>query len=268
MKKRLLGMLLGLLLIIGMTQSAHAFGYEDWWFDIDGAGGNAATQIHEYIGITSPNFVDTEFNGPNLFTFDNVGVVKAIGHDGGLDLPVGWQLTGIYSFNGNGELGADLTFTGGQFDLYVNNSGDWGDMTKGVYGSNNGTHIASFDLDLGSGTLQPSGLPNGDISISYTSSFLAADYFFYADGTTDMASNGVMSYTTTNASHITNPVPALAEELLGFAGYVGDPANAPPDDFFLSSGGQFRINPVPVPPALFLLGSGLAALFGIRRKKS
>ena len=61
MKKRMLGFLSSLFLLIGITGSASAYGLQDWYFDIDGAGGQDAVLISEFFDLVSPNLVDTDY---------------------------------------------------------------------------------------------------------------------------------------------------------------------------------------------------------------
>jgi hypothetical protein len=285
MKNKLLGLLFSLLLILGVAQSAHAFPLQNWVFDIEG--GSGATTIIEFMNIESPNFVDTTTPVNGSFNFVNWGFVESSGHDN-LGSTIGYpgskSLTGKYRLPGDGTLGGEVNFNNtGTFELWVDAVLDYGTATSTpgapptgpFYGSDNGTLIATFDVISGSGELNSTGLPNGDFSISYQATYLRPGYFFMPDGTTDMSgfTDLVRGYTTTNASHFSDapdgsPVPVSHSELLAYADYSGTPANTPPDDFFLSSSGQFRIDVVPVPPAMILLGSGLAALVGIRRKNS
>jgi hypothetical protein len=290
MKNKLLGMLFSLLLILGVTQSAHSFPLMNWYFDIEGGGSD--TLIVETMDIDSPNFVDTTFANPGdtSFTFTNYGFVESYGHDNKgsvVGYPGTKTVTGIYTLPGSGTLGGDVTFNNtGKFYMYVDAVLDYGTVTSSgdgsvgnpfvgpFFGADNGTHIATFDVISGSGQLNPvTGLPNGDFSISYKASYLAPGYFLMPTTKQDMSNftDNVRGYTTTNASHMQTSSQGLSDsqaELLAYAGYTGTPANTPPVDFFLSSGGQFRIDVVPVPPAVLLLGSGVAALFGIRRKNS
>jgi hypothetical protein len=273
MKNKLIGLFLGGFLLC-ITGSASAYGLFDWKIDFEGTSGANGVVIGEFIDIISPNFVDTAVNtSNNTFTFSNHGAVKAVSHDGGAALSSDYELTGVYSFTGSGNLNTGLvTFFDGTFNLYVDADLDYA-SDIGIYGANNGTPIASFNVITGQGGINASGLPNGTLSIIYEASMIKAGYFIMPDGFTDMSDSSVImtAYTTTNASHIANLFGNLETELYELADYTGPAvSNTPPDDFFLSSNGQFRIDVevVPIPTAIFLFGSGIIALLGLSRKRN
>lgn len=260
MIKKLLGFLFSSLLIIGITQSAYAVTAftNNWQFDIDGATGAAPEVILEVMDLISPNLVDiTTTTGG--FSFDNDGIFYSLGHDGALfSYGNGSTLTGAYKFFGTGDpSNGTLTFDGGTFDIFVD---------RAFAATSGGTKIASFDLVTGNGSIDTLNVPNGDFTIEYVASYIESGYFFTPSGT-DMATlalSNVTAFTTTNAS-----VTTLLNSEIEAALIAANGGDLTSEDFFLSSGGQFRINAVPVPSALILLGSGLVGLVGIsRRKKS
>lgn len=270
MKKKLLCLLSSVLLVLSIAGSASAFALNNWFFDVDGAGVTSAVQIAELFDITSPNFVDTTFSDANNYTFTNTGVVYAGTYDGSSTFAaLGVEITGVYSFTGNATLSGGINFTGGSLALYVDTSFNYG-TALGAAGADGGTQIATFDLISGGGFVGATGLPNGLFSLTYETTSLTPGYFFMPNGVTDMSTMSpislVLGYTTTNAS-ATAVVPALMQaELIALAGYIGTPGT-PPNDFFLSSNGQFRIDIVPEPATMLLFGVGLLSLAGVSRKR-
>jgi len=278
MKKRMLGFLSSLFLLIGITGSASAYGLQDWYFDIDGAGGQDAVLISEFFDLVSPNLVDTDYtDGATTYNFVNYGVASFYGHDGGSPFPTDgdYQLNAIYTFYGDADLtDGTNSFTGGTFEIWFDDGSGYDYATAGdaatYYGANDGIKIATFDLVSGEGTINPSGIPNGQLTISYEASEILAGYFFSPD-MTDLSTLDPISLTlgfsTTNASWVENPSDTVEAELTDYASYGGVVPNNPPTDFWLSANGQLRIDIVPEPTTMLLFGIGLLGIAGISRRK-
>ena len=201
--------------------------------------------VDEYLDINSPNLVVTDL-GAGQLTFSNYGTVSVTSADSWNYDPSLYGLTGEYEFSGYGTLGGSIVFESGTLDMYYNSS-----------------LIAELTLTGGTGSIDTAALPNGQISLTYTFTSLVDGYFFTEDEAPLIL--GSIAYTTTNASLIANPNSGLSAKLLGMAGMSEDELDE--YDFFLSSNGQFRIDPIPVPSAFLLLGSGIIGLIGFRRKK-
>lgn len=253
MKKRISGLIIGLFLIAGLTQSGYAAG---WAFDYDGDGTTSnAIRISEFWDVTSPNLVVTDLadgaaNGTG-FNFSNYGLFTVTGADSYITNPAFSMLSGEYEFQGTGTLGSDITFETGVLKLFLGS-----------------TQIMTLSVQSGEGAISTEGYPNGTISITYTVDALVDGYFYWDDGTTLTAveAGKTLAVTTTNASVIDSPVQGLQDDLLELAGLSADDLSD--YDFYLSSNGQYRLEPVPVPSAFLLLGFGIIGLVGFRRKIS
>ncbi|PIE63386.1 MAG: hypothetical protein CSA25_00470 [Desulfobacter postgatei] len=232
MKKKTLGFIAGLFLIVGVVQSAYADVATDWYFDFQPDDPEAGmVEIAYYFDVATPNVVELTMdeNGDD-FTFINNGSF-AVAQTDGKFLPFMYMglLTGVYTYNGDGQLSdGNVTFNSGILDLYFG-----------------GQPIAELALTSGVGAIDQSGAPvnNETFTIHYESNWLDPGYFYYSDGT-DVATRGLSGFTTTNAVVLDREGDILT----------------------LGSNGQFFLSPVPVPSALLLLGSGIFGLVGFIRR--
>lgn len=257
------------LAVIPATSSA-AF-LNNWYYDADGAGGAAATQIAEYWDIVGPSYVKNTFTSATNFTFQEWGAFVTNAYDGGNPYPAGRQTTGLLSTNGVGTLSGGISFTSGLLDIFSDPLSNFASATQ-IYGANDGTNIASFTVTGGGGAIDPTGIPNGLITLIAQATYLAPGYFFdsnMVDLSTIVSSPGglVFGFATTNASRVANPTATVVNEIVGdFAGQLAGYTNTPPYDFMISNNGQFRLS-VPEPGSVALYGIGLLAL-GLATLKS
>lgn len=280
MKKKFLAILLILGIVAFTSATASAF-LNDWYIDIDGdqTGTSTydATQISEYLDTVGPSYIINTFTDGTTGTFEDYGAFVSRAHDGGSLYTWGTdaELTGLFYGEGNVDLGTvgsgTIDFTGGTLDIYADLSPDFATST-GTYGADNGTLIASFDVITGEGTVDPTtAVPNGEITVEFESTFLADNYWFDEFGNdlsdTDPIS-WILGFATTNASHVANPEQIVVDELVDdFAGNLTNYTNTPPGDFIVGTNGQYRLDAVPEPATLLLLGTGLIGLAGASRKK-
>jgi hypothetical protein len=241
------------------TTPAHAF-LLNWKFDADGAGVNAGkVNILEYmntLGNTGVAF------GPGG-TFNEKAVFVSPSHDGGGSFGASApELTALFTGAGTVAFGSAFTFTSGTLTMYSDPLKDYQSTSANTYGATNGTPIGTFSLLSGGGTVDLSGVPNGQITTLFKATSLAPGYWFMPDGTTDLSTllgtdSFVLGFATTNGSELSN----VDSNLVTALGLGTGPV------LYLSNNGQFRLDVVPEPCTMLLFGIGAAGMAVIRRKK-
>ncbi len=257
-------------LALPAAASAQVF-LNDWFFDADGAGANAAVQINEYFDIVGNSYIQLTPTGGSNFDFVDDGVFLVQGHDGGIPISFSNQITATFTAaQGTGSFGGPINFTPGfgTLNVYSDTNLNYG-TTDGIYGANDGTLIGTFVLSFGVGTVDPSGIPNGQLSLALQATSLTPGYFIGPDGTTDLstlvADGLIFGFVTTNASFVDNPSATLVNELGELIGgaVVNDVAAG---SFIVSNNGQFRLSTVPEPGVAALLGLGMLGFWAAGRR--
>lgn len=255
------------------AQSSQIF---NWQIALPGGSGQL-TGLNNLSYNGASSIVNT-VAADNSFTFTDTGVFNITQKNGGLSLALGGgQLTLNYvGATGSGNLN-DGTFSfsnTGVLEIYYNSSITFGTKAENRYGATDGVLLASFQQLAGAGgRVNPDGTPaaNGDLSLFFKSTYLAANTFYDSTGQA-LEVGRTLGFVTSNASQdLSNNCPGVQctvdPNLLTALGGVL-PNNAPAN-FLVVNGGQVKLDvlPVPEPATLGMMGMGLAGLALVRRRQ-
>jgi hypothetical protein len=281
---------------LAAASPANAF-LEDWFFRPDGTAATQ-TQINEFLDITGPSYVRTSVpDGGGNFSFTESGALTTVNHDGGAvyagNFTAANEITALFQVNGTAQLNGALTFTSGTINVYSQlGTKNFATNTLAVapagtifYGANDGTLIGTFDVLFGDGTINASGIPNGQETIVARATFLAPGYWIDPNGVTSLVGSptgDLFGFATTNASRTVNATAPVISNIIGaFAGVAGytnpgclpgtctaaSPTGAGTGSFTISNNGQFRLVPEPGSVAITGLALALMGVFGRRRAR-
>lgn len=263
-KNRISYAVAGVLLAAGtVSTNVSAAQLLNWQLDTSGfSGGSNQTGINN-LSFNGASYIDTSANVGDpvgtAFTFTDRGVFNIGQYNNGSFFS--WvgsnELTANFSATGSGTLGGAFSFNaGGTLDLYFASGADkdFGAATN-TYGTTNGALIASFtQLAGGGGLVNPDGTPtaNGQITLLYQSTFLDSAVWKDSLGVS-LPVLLTLGFVTSNAANLPNPDANLQAALLG------NPGSSAPDYFYVTNGGQFKLETitVPEPGTLVLIGAGL-----------
>jgi hypothetical protein len=252
-----------------------------WELDLSGLGGGDNTGINN-LSFNGESYITNDASRP-LANFTDQGVFNILQYNAGvsLDLGGGGQLTAVYSGATGTTDFTNNTFTfdaGGTLQFYFNptpisGTDQYGTTANNVYGAASGTLIGTFtQIAGGGGTIEASGAPtdNGQITATFQADSLASGVWQYLG--TDLMPTLTIGFVTTNAStdggigSNTDLQQALTKLLSGTA---STPGNDIPNDIFVTNGGQFKLETVPEPATIALMGLGLAGIgFGSKRRRA
>jgi len=257
----------------------------DWVFNPNGGGFANGQEINEYLDINGNAFIQLTPTGTNSFSFVEHAVFNIVQADSNMQLfPVnyaGGNITAVFQATGTGNFSGAFAFTGGTISIYQNPANNQYATTKGTYGANLGTVIATFNVLAGGGGLvDATGKPTGNGQVSVLASAdvgaLKSGYFFDSKGK-DLSTESILSFAFTNANNVANPSKTLVSELVcEFSGFTGNGckknttyANKAGQYFLFSNNGQFKLaTEVPEPGSLALFGIAMLGAGVVARKRA
>ena len=251
---------------LGVTGSAAANPFQ---IATDGSG-LASAQLLSSFDLGGHGFV-FQYMDPTsgLPMFQENGAFRIVASDG--VSPIGTNdLTLTYALWGTADpLSGLISLIGGGFDLYSDSSFDFGTST-GIYGADDGTHVASFLVTGGSG--DPMGTHLVSMSAQLVAGSLLPGYLFTADHR-DMSQLASVTLDASFVDNVATPDATAVEELvceqagLAALGCQGTAyANQIPYYFLVEDSASVTLNAVPVPGSLCLGALGLAML-GMHRRR-
>ena len=252
----------------------------NWVFNPNGGGFAKGQAINEYLDVNGNAFIQLTPTGTNSFSFVEHAVFNLMQADSNgssfASNYAGGNISAVFQATGTGTFNGAFTFTGGTITMYQNPVKQYA-STVGIYGADQGTAIAKFNVLAGGGGLvDASGKPtsNGQVSVLASAEVgaLKEGYFFNSKGK-DLSTESILSFAFTNANNIGKPTQTLVNELVcEFSGFKGNGckknttyANKSGQYFLFSNNGQFKLaTEVPEPGSLALfgiamLGAGVAA---------
>lgn len=280
-KKSIYSALLASAMIAGVyaTPASANIDISNWQLNLPGI---LDTGINQLAFNGESYVTNTATSTPGIFTSTDTGVFDIAQYNNGNPLHLnGGQLTGVFQATDLTNLTGGTpfyTFTGGTFTLYYNPSQVYGTTSANLYGAATGTAFATFNIDVtnnpntGGGFLNANGTPtaNGTVTLSSTPPATLTNHPFLDSTGTPLSPNILLGFVTTNASEDTTASPGnytidpnLVAALSGTTGTM----NNTPTNLFISNGGQFKLQDIPEPATLALMGIGLVGIaVSIRRK--
>ena len=273
--------------VIAVCASTPAFAYIDiqnWQLNLPGSSGALVTSGVNQLQFAGESYVTNTATGtPGMYSTTDNGVFYIGQYNNGNPLTNlgGGQLTGVFSGTAVTDLNTGAyVFTGGSFQLWYNTSAVYGTTAANNYGAAVGTMIASFNIaatgdpSTSGGFVNANGTPTANGTVTVTSqppATLVGNPFLDSIGNA-LNNQLLLGFVTTNASEDTSfdtttgrttQNQNLAAALSGSANTV----NILPSQMFISNAGQFKLQYVPEPATVALLGIGLVGIGATARKK-
>ncbi|HET9114331.1 MAG TPA: PEP-CTERM sorting domain-containing protein [Burkholderiales bacterium] len=281
-KKSIYSALLASAVIAGVyaTPASANIDISNWQLSLPGI---LDTGINQLTYGGESYVTNTPTSTPGVFTSTDTGVFNIGGYNNGQNLPLnGGQLTAVFTAtdltNLNGAA-PNYIFTGGNFSMYYNPTVVYGTTASNYYGAATGTQIANFTIadtnnpNTGGGFLNADGSPtaNGTVTLSSVPPATLNGSPFLDSTGTPLFQNILQGFVTANASEDTTANannytidPKLVQALSGSS----TTQNNLPYSIFISNGGQFKLQYIPEPATLALMGIGLLGIaLTVRRKQ-
>lgn len=287
MKNKTISILIIFLFVFTLTGGANAATLKlfDWQFNPDGTGLAGTFQPIDEITLIGTSLIENDAYPATNVGFSEKGAFSATSFvNGGSPIPVAttglglnYELTSLFTADGV-NTNADLTnqtfdFNTGTLDIYIDTNLNFG-STDSFYGTDDGIHIASFNLDYGDGNLDfttPAG-PDGRIDIQFSANTsqltngFAPGYWFDVDGNdfSDFTFPTIALGLVDGNNNILEEGDLEGTNTISEFGVLPNPPNA----FYTRTDGSFQPAVVPEPSTFLLLGGGLIGLgFYARRRK-
>ncbi len=277
---------LGLAAVLGTisTQASAGVDVLNWQLNLNALSStypNVANLVDTGINNLAFNgesyVVNTATSQPGIYTSTDVGVFNVTTYNGGPLLPLGGgQLTAYLTATDQTDVNTGaFVFTGGNLSIYYNPTAVYGTTSSNNYGATAGSKIASFAIadtgnpQTGGGYVNANGTPqsNGQVTITGTTptTLTPANIFLDSNGN-PLNQSILLSFVTSNASEDTS-----ANGPVGSSGYTinqnlvkaltgsTDVTNTN-TSYFITNGGQFKLQYAPEPMTIALFGVGLLAM--------
>ena len=283
-KKSIYSALLASAVIAGVytTPASANIDISNWQLSLPGILDTGINQLN----FNGESYVTNTLQNPNVqgvYTSTDLGVFNIMQYNNGNALHLNnGQLTGVFQATDLTNLTGstpNYIFTGGTFTLYYNPSQVYGTTSANLYGAQTGTAFATFNIQVtnnpntGGGFLNANGTPtaNGTVTVFSAPPATLVGSPFLDSLSVPLSQNILLGFVTTNASEDTTANasnytidPNLVAALSGSTGTV----NNSPSDLFISNGGQFKLQDIPEPATLALMGLGLVGIaMTVRRKQ-
>lgn len=283
-------LLLGILLSVFVCNSAYALPFG---IALQGDGNLNTPGYIDEINYFSNGVVDLFVQNVNGNTasgiFEQIALIKIGADEFGIFSP---EMTIVLNGTGNftadystGSIGdQDFSFTSGMISIYIDDYAATGATTSkwattdasdgSLYGANDGTLVAEFNISHGSGTLQAEQGQTDNVDIwSFNTTTLLSGYFFFEGlgDFTDVADIAkgifVQMYTNDTNEILTNPSIIAKLEAEFEENDVMMNESTRTARVYVESEGSAEFTVVPEPATMLLFGIGLLGLAGITRRK-